>query len=591
MMRPQTATDTVYTIMSQQTFEKGHEELRKVRREGRLAYWFVGIFSFFANLLMLTGPLYMLQVYDRVLGSRSEATLVALTILVAFLYGMMGLLDFTRGRIMGRVGMQFQARLDRRVFEASVRKLALLPDENSARASRDLETVQRFMTSPVLMAFFDLPWTPIFLFGIALFHPWLGILAVSGGAILVFMALLNQIMLRKPVAAGNSASIKAESLSGQISKGAEMIQSMGMLDAAFSRWQVARGHALREQLEYADVGGMFSAITKAFRLFLQSAMLGVGAYLVLQNEVTPGAMIAGSILLGRALAPIELMIGQWVSVEGARKSWGNLSNLLGALPPLPEHTPLPRPNAKLEVQQISVVPPGQKVATLRGLSFSLLPGQALGVIGSSGSGKSTLARALTGVWQPAVGKIRLDGASLEQYNPEMLGQHIGYLPQTVQLFDGTVAENIARLSREPDPEKVIMAARLADAHDMILRLPNGYDTQVNSIGGQLSGGQIQRVGLARAMYGDPVLLVLDEPNSNLDNEGSNALNKAIFMMKKKGCSILIMAHRPSAIQQCEVLLRLEAGQRTAFGPKDEVLAAVTTNHKKIQAAKKPGGVL
>mgnify|MGYP003112763388 CR=1 FL=1 len=590
-MRLQTTTDTVYAIMSQQIFEKGREELRKVRREGRLAYWFVGIFSFFANLLMLTGPLYMLQVYDRVLGSRSEATLVALTILVAFLYGMMGLLDFTRGRIMGRVGMQFQARLDRRVFEASVRKSALLPDENSAIASRDLETVQRFMTSPVLMAFFDLPWTPIFLFGIALFHPWLGILAVSGGALLVFMALLNQIMLRKPVAASNSASIKAESLSGEISKGAEMIQSMGMLDAAFNRWQVARGHALRGQLEYADVGGMINAITKAFRLFLQSAMLGVGAYLVLENEVTPGAMIAGSILLGRALAPVELMIGQWVSIESARKSWGNLSNLLGALPPLPKRTPLPRPKAKLEVQQISVVPPGQKLPTLRGLSFSLAPGQALGVIGSSGSGKSTLARALTGVWQPAVGKIRLDGASLEQYTPEMLGQYIGYLPQTVQLFDGTVAENIARLSRESDPEKVIMAARLADAHDMILRLPNGYDTQVNSVGGQLSGGQIQRVGLARAMYGDPVLLVLDEPNSNLDNEGSNALNKAIFIMKKKGCSVLIMAHRPSAIKQCEILLMLEAGQRTAFGPKDEVLAAVTTNQKKIQAAKKPGGVI
>jgi len=525
------------------------------------------------------------------LGSRSEQTLVALSLLVVFLYGMMGLLDFTRSRIMARVGMQFQAHLDRRVFEASVRKSALLPDENSATGSRDLETVQRFMTSPVLMAFFDLPWTPVFLFGIALFHPWLGILAVSGGAILVFIALLNQMMLRKPVASGTNASIQAESISGQICNNAEMIQSMGMLSAAFNRWQVARGNARRGQLEYADVGGMFSSTTKAFRLFLQSAMLGLGAYLVLQNEVTPGAMIAGSILLGRGLAPIELMIGQWVLVESSRKSWRKLSNLLGAMPPIAECTPLPRPKARLEAQQISILPPGQKQLALRGVSFTLNPGQALGVIGPSGSGKSTLARALTGVWHPVSGKIRLDGASLEQYSPEMLGQYVGYLPQTVQLFDGTVTENIARLSQDPDPEKVVSAARMADAHDMILKLPNGYNTLISGAGGQLSGGQTQRVGLARAIYGDPVILVLDEPNSNLDNEGSIALNKAIHAMKKKGCAILIMAHRPSAIQQCEFLLMLDAGQRTAFGPKDEVLAAVAANHKKIQAAKKQGGVL
>lgn len=571
--------------------QKGLEELREVRREGRMVYWFVAIFSFFANLLMLTGPLYMLQVYDRVLGSRSEETLVALTVLVAFLYGMMGLLDYVRGRIMARVGMQFQARLDRRVFEAAVRKSSLLPDDNSAIATRDLETVQRFLTSPVFMAFFDLPWTPVFLFGIALFHPWLGILAISGGAILIFVAILNQLLLRKPVAGGNQASVKADTISGQICNNAEMIQSMGMLEAAFNRWQIARSSALRGQLNYADVGGMFSSIIKALRLFLQSAMLGLGAYLVLQNEVTPGAMIAGSILLGRGLAPIELMIGQWVTVENSRKSWANLANLLSAMPLIPVRTPLPRPKAMLEAQQISILPPGQKQLTLRGVSFTIKPGQALGVIGPSGSGKSTLARALTGVWQPASGKIRLDGASLEQYSPEMLGQYVGYLPQSVELFDGSVTENIARLIQEPDAQKVVAAARMADAHDMILKLPDGYNTMISGTGGQLSGGQKQRVGLARALYDNPVILVLDEPNSNLDNEGSIALNKAIYAMKKQGCAVLIMAHRPSAIQQCELLLMLEGGQRTAFGPKDEVLAAVAENHKKIQAAKKQGGVL
>lgn len=577
--------------MQNQSYERGREELREARRESWAAYWFVAIFSFFANMLMLAGPLYMLQVYDRVLGSRSEATLVALTVLVAFLYGIMGLLDFTRGRIMGRVGARFQARLDRRVFEASIRKLALMPDENSSTGSRDLEAVQRFMTSPVLVAFFDLPWTPIFLFGIALFHPWLGILAVSGGSILILVALLNQMMARKPVNGANVASVKSEAISSQIRGNAEMIQSMGMLDAAFNRWHQTRGDALRGQLKYADLSGMFSSVTKAFRLFLQSAMLGLGAYLVLQNEVTPGAMIAGSILLGRALAPIELMIGQWAMVEQSRKSWRNLSSLLGTVRPEAERTPLPRPNAKLEVRQLSVVPPGQKQPTLRAISFTVNPGQAMGIIGPSGSGKSTLARALTGVWRPAAGKIRLDGASLEQYTPEMLGQHVGYLPQSVQLFDGTVAENIARLSPNPDAEKVVAAARRADAHEMILKLPNGYDTPVNGTGGQLSGGQIQRVGLARAMYGDPVILVLDEPNSNLDNEGSMALNKAIDALKKQGCSVLIMAHRPSAIRQCELLLMLEGGQVTAFGPKDEVLKAVTSNHAKIQSAQKAGGVV
>jgi PrtD family type I secretion system ABC transporter len=577
--------------MQTQINQKGLEELREVRREGRMVYWFVAIFSFFANLLMLTGPLYMLQVYDRVLGSRSEETLVALTMLVAFLYGMMGLLNYVRGRIMTRVGMQFQARLDRRVFEAAVRKSSLLPNDNSAIATRDLETVQRFLTSPVFMAFFDLPWTPVFLFGITLFHPWLGILAISGGAILIFIAILNQLLLRKPVAGGNQASVKADTISGQICNNAEMIQSMGMLGAAFNRWQISRSSALHGQLNSADVSGMFNSITKAFRLFLQSAMLGLGAYLVLQNELTPGAMIAGSILLGRGLAPIELMIGQWVTVENSRKSWANLANLLSAMPLIPERTPLPRPKAMLEAHQISILPPGQKLLTLRGVSFTIKPGQALGVIGPSGSGKSTLARALTGVWQPASGKIRLDGASLEQYSPEVLGQYVGYLPQSVELFDGSVTENIARLIQEPDAKKVVAAARMADAHDMILKLPDGYDTMISGTGGQLSGGQKQRVGLARALYDNPVILVLDEPNSNLDNEGSIALNKAIYAMKKQGCAVLIMAHRPSAIQQCELLLMLEGGQRMAFGPKAEVLAAVAENHKKIQTAKKQGGVI
>jgi ATP-binding cassette subfamily C protein len=323
---------------------------------------------------------------------------------------------------------------------------------------------------------------------------------------------------------------------------------------------------------------------------LQSAMLGLGAYLVLQGELTPGAMIAGSVLMGRALAPIEMAIGQWALVERARKGWDNLAQLLTEVPVEAERTQLPRPKANLEVTQLTVVAPGEQQAALRLVSFAMKPGQACGVIGPSGSGKSTLARALTGVWRPAGGKIRLDGAALDQYGPDVLGQHIGYLPQRVTLFDGTIAENIARLSPNPDPAMIVEAAKKADAHNMILKLPNGYDTRVTAAGGRLSGGQMQRIGLARAMYGDPVLLVLDEPNSNLDNEGSEAVNKAIRTFKQEGKSVLIMAHRPAAIKECDLLLMIENGTRTAFGPKEEVLRQKVQNHQQIQRNAGPGGV-
>ena len=569
---------------------KGREELRAARKESRSLYWFVAIFSFFVNLLMLTGPLYMLQVYDRVLGSRSEATLIALSLLVAFLYGMMGLLDFARGRVMGGVGARFQARLDRRVFEAVMRRSAIASDEKSATGLRDLEAVQRLMTSPVLMSLFDIPWTPVFLIGIMIFHPWLGYLALVGGAILIVIALLNQLSTREPVSKANMATFKSENMAEQIRNEAEMIRSLGMTGAAFHRWQTARTESLRSALKSADLAGGFNTSTKTFRLFLQSAMLGLGAYLVLQGELTPGAMIAGSILLGRALAPIESAIGQWPMVQRSLKGWDSLSELLGEVPPEPERTPLPKPKAKLEAQAVTVIPPGEQQAALRAVNFVIQPGQAVGVIGPSGAGKSTLARAITGVWRPAGGKMRLDGASLDNYAPDVVGQHIGYLPQRVQLFDGTIAENIARLLPDADPQKIVEAAQRAAAHDMILKLPDGYDTRVSAAGGRLSGGQIQRIGLARALYGDPVILVLDEPNSNLDNEGSMALNLAIRQMKEEQKSVLIMAHRPAAIQECDTLLVLDGGVRTAFGPKDDVLKNMVQNHEAITKSSTPGGV-
>ena len=371
---------------------------------------------------------------------------------------------------------------------------------------------------------------------------------------------------------------------------ADLVESLGMRGAAFERWAEARSRALTAALAAADRSGAYTTTSRTFRLFLQSAMLAMGALLVLKGQLTPGAMIASSIMMGRALAPVEQAVGGWSLVQRAVEGRRRLAALLTAVPPAPPRTELPKPRASLEAQQLTVIPPGQSQAALRMVSFRLEPGQALGVIGPSGAGKSTLARALTGVWRPAAGWIRLDGATLDQYDPDRLGSYIGYLPQRVTLFDGTIAENIARLARVPDDAAVVAAAQKAAAHQMILDLPEGYDTRVSQTGGRLSGGQIQRIGLARALYGDPVILVLDEPNSNLDNEGSLALNTAIRTMKAEGRSVLIMAHRPAAIQECDQLLVLDGGMRRAYGPRDEVLKSMVRNAGDIVRATGPGGV-
>jgi PrtD family type I secretion system ABC transporter len=569
--------------MADEFTAKGRTELVEARMQSRGLYWMVAVFSFFVNMLMLTGPLYMLNVYDRVLGSRSLETLIALSVLVAFLYSMMGFMDYVRGRIMGRVGARFQATMDRRVF-AAVLKTGTINKarKEAATGLRDLESVQRLITSPALMAVFDLPWTPLFFLGIFMFHPMMGLLGIGGGVILIIVAIANQVTTRKPLQKANAATFQSETMGAQIRQESEMVHALGMRNAAFSRWQIARSESLDATIAAADGAGTFSAMTKTFRLFLQSAMLGLGAYFVLQGELTPGAMIAGSILLGRALAPIELIVGQFATFQRGREGWQNLSTLLGSVPKDDDRMTLPQPVARIVADQVTVVPPGEQTASLRMISFAVQPGQAVGVIGTSGSGKTTLARALTGVWRPAGGKIRLDGAALDQYNPDVLGQHIGYLPQRVQLFDGTIRENIARMSMSPDDAAVVSAAKKAAAHEMILKLPDGYDTRLASNGGRLSGGQIQRIGLARAMYGNPVVLVLDEPNSNLDNEGSNALNNAIRLTKEEGKIIFIMAHRPAAIQECDLLLVIENGARRAFGPKDQVLKEMVKNADQIK---------
>ncbi len=549
------------------------------------------IFSVAVNLLMLTGPIYMLQVYDRVIASRSEETLVALTLLVVFLYLVMGILDYARGRVMARAGARFQALLDYRVFSASLEKAALDRRRSDLNTGlRDLEAVQQLFSSPAVFAIFDIPWTPVFLLGIFVFHPWLGYLALGGGALLIFLTFANQITTATVVAQAVGATARASHLAGTAMSQAETVRALGMRDAIFDRWLRYRTQSLERTILASDFTGTFSAAIRAMRMFLQSAMLGLGAYLVLKDQLSAGAMVAGSILLGRALAPIEQAIAQWPLVQHALSGWKNLSHLLNSAPGEPPHTPLPAPRAILDVQQLTVIPPGQKHAALRMLSFRLEPGSALGVIGPSGAGKTTLARAIAGIWPHAGGTIRLDGAAIGQYSPDELGRHIGYLPQHVVLFDGTVADNIARMSASADPEKIVAAARLAGAHEMILHLPDGYDTWVDPRGGGLSGGQVQRVGLARALYGNPALVVLDEPNSNLDAEGGDALNLAIRSLRKQGRAVIITAHRPAAISECDLLLVLENGMRREFGPRDEVLRTQLRNHHQVALAVAPEGV-
>jgi ATP-binding cassette, subfamily C, bacterial len=569
----------------------GLSELAAARAASRQAIVTAFVFSAFVNLLMLTSPIYMLQVYDRVLVSRSEETLLALSLLVVFLFLIMGLLDHARSRIMARVGAQLQQRLDRRVLSAAFRRLTVSPQDVPAQAAqRDLDAIARFWASPVLLALFDAPWAPIYIAAIFVFHPWLGVLAVAGGLVIVFLSWMNQRSSEAPLKAANLSSLAAERQAENLKSESELVQALGMSGSAFERLRSRRDMSLEEGLVASDATGSYSVAIKTFRLFLQSAMLGLAAWLVLRQELSAGAMIAASILMGRALQPVEQAIGQWAVATRARQAKARLAELLSGSPPLQPKTELPRPKALLEVQALIVLPPGGSGPVLRGISFVLPPGHAIGVIGPSGSGKSSLARALIGVWPPTSGRIRLDGATLEQYHPDQLGSYIGYLPQRVALFDGTIAENIARLQPGADPARIIAAARAAAAHEMILQLPDGYDTQVATMGSRLSGGQIQRIGLARALFGDPVLLILDEPNSNLDNDGSVALNQAIRTAKERGASVLIMAHRPAAIQECDLLLVLKDGTVAAYGPRDSILRDTVKNAGEIGRSTAPAGV-
>ena len=543
------------------TEHDGSREIRAALAESRRLFLSCGVFSAFVNLLMLTGPLFMLQVYDRVLTSRSEATLVTLIAIVAFLFLMMGVLDHARRRVLARAGALFQARLEARVLRAIlVRSIA--PAERSRPASgvHDLETLQRFASGSSPFAFFDAPWTPVFLLALFMFHWILGVLAVFSGCLLLVVALLNQSRTTALQAEATAARARSGHFLEQVRASGETVIGLGMHDAVLSRSGTLRDILLGKTLAASDRNGFYGVLSKTLRLFLQSMMLGLAAWLSILGEVTPGAMIASSILLGRALAPIDLAVGQWPMLQRALAAWRSLAALLGETPPEAARMALPAPRAILEAQALTVVAPGARVPAVRGASFRLHPGQAAGIAGASAAGKSTLARALAGVWRPYAGSVRLDGAELDQYGAAALSRYIGYLPQDVVLFEGTVAENIARLSPSPNAEQVVEAAKRTGAHEMILGLPAGYDTQVAAGGGALSGGQRQRIALARAFYGSPVVVIMDEPDSNLDAAGTAAIARAITDLKARGGAAVIVAHRQGAFTQCNTVYLMEAGR-------------------------------
>ncbi|UXX84817.1 type I secretion system permease/ATPase [Roseovarius pelagicus] len=552
------------------------------RRRSRGLIWCVALFSAVANLLLLTGPIYMLQVYDRVLSSRSVETLVVLSILAVFLFSILAVLDFVRARLMVRVALRMQSHLQARVFDAGLRHaMAGSARDALPQALCNLGTVQRVMAAPVTIAFVDLPWVPLFLLCIFVFHSWLGWLAFGGVAALLALAVLNQTCSRDAAPKAARSAAMATGMADDLGAASETVGALGMRHTAYHHWSGRQAERLRLETGIGDISGGFSAASRALRLILQSAILGLGAYLVLRGALSPGAMIATSVLTVRALAPIEQIIGGWPLVRRATNAWQALSTLLETYPAISPRAALPKPEARLHVRHLSVAPPETRMPALRGVGFEVAPGQAVGVIGASGAGKTALARAIVGSWRPFSGQVRLGNTPIEAFGAGQMGSHVGYLPQRVELFTGTVAENIARTDPDATVDAVTAAARRAGAHEMILALSEGYDTPLCPRGGQLSGGQVQRIALARAVYGDPVLLILDEPNSNLDNAGVAAINTAIRQFKQAQKAVLVMAHRPAAIQECDHLLWLEDGILKQFGTRDEVLRSAVRNHAQL----------
>jgi PrtD family type I secretion system ABC transporter len=547
-------------------------ELRDALASCLAAFIGIGVFSGLINLLMLTGSLYMLEVYDRILPSRSVPTLIGLSILTAVLFTFQALLEITRGRLLVRIGNQLDCRLGARVYDVVVRlPLRARAGGDGLQPMRDLDTVRAFLSGLGPTALFDLPWIPLYVAICFAFHVLIGVTVLCGAIILVALTLTTEILSRRPIKAATAQAALRNRLAEISRRNADALAAMGMTEALRSRWlDLGRAH-LAQQKRVNDVAGGLGAAGRVLRMALQSAVLGVGALLVIWQEATAGIIIAGSILAGRALAPIDLAIANWKGFVAARQSWQRLGQLFVAMPAAAPRLELPAPTHTLTAEALGVAPPALQKLVVHDVNFTLKAGGAVGVVGPSASGKSSLVRAIVGVWPPARGCVRLDGAALEQWAPESLGRHIGYVPQDVELIEGTIAENIARFSPDAPAAAVIAAAKAAGVHDLVVSLPAGYETQVGEQGAALSAGQQQRIALARALYGDPFLVVLDEPNSNLDAEGEDALTRAILGVRARGGIVIVVAHRPSALAAVDHLLAMVRGTQQAFGPKEEIL--------------------
>ncbi|MEH0873408.1 type I secretion system permease/ATPase [Pectobacterium cacticida] len=536
----------------------------------RQGFWGIGLFSAVINLLMLAPAIYMLQVYDRVLPASSTMTLAMLTIIMLGLFLLMGLLEWVRSAVVIRLGTQMDMRLNQRIFNAAFESNLRNGSASAGQALNDLTALRQFATGNALFAFFDAPWFPVYLLVIFLLHPWLGVMALAGAIILITLAWLNQKLTREPLSLAAKTTVQATQQASVNLRNADAIEAMGMLQAMRERWLTQHRAFLYYQNIASEKSATITSLTKSTRLALQSLMLGLGALLAVNGEITPGMMIAGSILVSRVLSPIDQIIGVWKQWMQARLAWQRVNRLLDAHPVRAAGMSLPAPQGKLQVEQLSANAPNTRTPILANITFELFPGDVLGVLGPSGSGKSTLARLLVAAMPALGGKIRLDGADMHQWDKGDLGRFIGYLPQDVQLFSGTIAENIARFTH-PDAEKIVAAAITAGVHEMILRLPQGYDTQLGEGGAGLSGGQKQRIALARAIYNQPRLIVMDEPNASLDDDGEKALLAAIAAQQKAKSTQVLITHKPALLSCANKLLVLRAGQIQYFGATAHVL--------------------
>lgn len=524
-----------------------------------------GLFSLAINLLYLAGPLYMLQVYDRVISSGSVPTLVMLTIALGIAFAALAGLDIVRSRVLSRAGVRLDRMLAGRVVAASVEHFG--GSASGTQLLRDFDTVRQFITGNGIVALLDLPWVPLYLGVIFLLHPWLGLFALCSAIVLVVMAIINEWLVRQPQNEANSASARNYAFTEMSLRNSEVIKAMGMVGGMLQRWARERERVLERQVSAGDRAGTMTSLIKLLRMSMQSLILGLGAFLVIERLATAGAMFAASILLGRALQPVEQTVGQWRALVSARGAWQRVRDLLLASPPAERSTELPHPIGRLSVEGLLHIPQGGSKPILRNVSFNLEPGESLGIIGPSGAGKSTLARHMVGVLRPTAGSVRLDGADVRTW---LEGRHIGYLPQDIELFADTVASNIGRFATDAD-DQIVAAAKLAGVHDMILRLPEGYDTQVGEGGAVLSGGFRQRVGLARAIFGNPSLVLLDEPSSNLDTEGDQALVECVAQLKRRGTTVVIVSHRAASLSTVDKILILRDGAVEVFSDRGEFM--------------------